>query len=58
MRLEDLQPDASVRGFLPDARVTVASVEWHDSDALTLAYWGPFAHARGALQPRAGGNSR
>ena len=41
MRLEDLQPDAVVRGILPDAGVTVVSVEWHGSDALTLVYRGP-----------------
>jgi superfamily II DNA or RNA helicase len=41
MKLEDLQPDAAVRGILPDALVTVVSVEWHGSDALTLVYRGP-----------------
>jgi hypothetical protein len=41
MRLEDLQPNASLRGILPDATVTVVSVEWHGSDALTLVYRGP-----------------
>lgn len=41
MRLEDLQPDATVRGTLPDALITVVSVEWHGSDALTLVYRGP-----------------
>jgi len=41
MRLENLQPDGIVRGILPDASVTVVSVEWHGSDALTLVYRGP-----------------
>jgi superfamily II DNA or RNA helicase len=41
MKLEDLQPDAAVRGILPDAAVTVVSVDWHGSDALTLVYRGP-----------------
>ncbi|MGH9335697.1 MAG: DEAD/DEAH box helicase, partial [Vicinamibacteria bacterium] len=41
MTLEELQPDASVRGILPDALVAVVSVEWHGSDALTLVYRGP-----------------
>jgi len=41
IRLEELQPEATVRGILPDAAVTVASVEWHGSDALTLVYRGP-----------------
>ena len=40
MRLEELQPDATVRGILPDAQVTVVSVAWHGSDALTLVYRG------------------
>lgn len=38
MKLEDLQPDAAVRGILPDALVTVVNVTWHGSDALTLVY--------------------
>src|SRR5688572_24643745 len=41
MRLEDLQPDATVSGVLPDAMVTVVSVSWHGSDALTLVYRDP-----------------
>src|SRR5437870_5996244 len=39
--LEDIQPEATVRGILPDALVTVVSVAWHGSDALTLVYRGP-----------------
>ncbi len=38
MKLEDLLPNASVRGILPDALVSVVNVEWHGSDALTLIY--------------------
>jgi superfamily II DNA or RNA helicase len=41
LRLEDLLPDASVRGVLPDALVTVVSVAWHGSAALTLVYRAP-----------------
>src|SRR5665811_1366420 len=41
MRLEDLQPNAAVRGVLPDCLVTVVSVQWFGSDALTLVYRGP-----------------
>lgn len=41
MKLEDLQPDAAVRGIGPDALVTVVAVEWHGSDALTLSYRDP-----------------
>jgi hypothetical protein len=41
LKLEDPQPDAAVRGILPDATVTVVSVAWHGSDALTLVYRGP-----------------
>lgn len=40
-RLEDLQPNAAVRGILPDAAVTVVSVQWHGSDALTVIYRSP-----------------
>lgn len=36
MTLEDLKPGASIRGILPDAAISVVSVQWHGSDALTL----------------------
>jgi superfamily II DNA or RNA helicase len=38
MKLEDLTPGASVRGILPHSAVTVVSVQWHGSEALTLVY--------------------
>ena len=41
MKLEELQPDASVRGIAPDAIVTVVNVQWHGSEALTLIYRRP-----------------
>ncbi len=40
-RLEDLRPQAAVRGILPDALVTVVSVQWFGSDALELTYKSP-----------------
>ena len=40
-RLEDLRPQATVRGILPDALVTVVSVQWFGSDALELTYKSP-----------------
>jgi SNF2 family DNA or RNA helicase len=41
MRLEDLKPNAAVRGILPDALVTVVSVQWFGSEALELTYKTP-----------------
>lgn len=41
MTLEQVQPDATLRGILPDAVVSVVGVEWHGADALTLVYRGP-----------------
>ena len=38
MKLEDLQPDATVRDIVPDGVVTVVNVQWHGSGALTLIY--------------------
>ena len=38
MRLEELTPNAALHGILPDELVTVVSVQWHGSDALTLVY--------------------
>ena len=37
-KLEDLQPNAAIRGLLPDAIVTVVSVKWHGSDVVELIY--------------------
>jgi superfamily II DNA or RNA helicase len=38
MQLEQLQPNATIRGILPDALVTVVSVQWFGSQALELTY--------------------
>ncbi len=40
-RLEDLEPNAAVRGILPDQLVTVVSVQWFGSEALELTYKSP-----------------
>ena len=37
-KLEELTPNASVRGILPDALVTVINVHWFGSEALELTY--------------------
>ena len=38
MKLEQLQPSAALRGIVPDALVTVVSVQWFGSEALELTY--------------------
>ena len=38
MRLEDLQPNAAIRGVHPDGIVTVVSVQWFGSEAVELTY--------------------
>src|SRR2546425_12240270 len=40
-KLEALQPNASVRGILPDCLMTVISVQWFGSAALELTYKNP-----------------
>src|SRR5467141_2832201 len=40
-RLEDLKPNASVRGILPNSLATVVNVQWHGSAALELTYKTP-----------------
>lgn len=40
-KLEDLQPNAAVRGILTDGLVTVVSVQWYGSEALELTYKNP-----------------
>jgi hypothetical protein len=37
-KLENLTPNASVRGILPDCLVTVVNVQWFGSEALELTY--------------------
>jgi len=38
IKLENLQPNAVVRGILPDGLITVVSVQWFGSEALELTY--------------------
>jgi SNF2 family DNA or RNA helicase len=38
MKLEQLQTNTTVRGIIPDALVTVVSVQWFGSEALELTY--------------------
>jgi SNF2 family DNA or RNA helicase len=40
-KLERLQPNAAVRGILPDGLVTVVTVQWFGSEALELTYKTP-----------------
>ncbi len=37
IKLEDLEPDASVRGILPNCSVTVVTVQQFDSEVMDLA---------------------
>ena len=43
VRLEDLKPNAAVRGVLPDCQVTAVSVQWYGSEALEPTYKDPGA---------------
>jgi superfamily II DNA or RNA helicase len=38
MKLEQLQPNAAIRGIVPDAVVTVVSVQWFSDDAMELTF--------------------
>jgi len=38
MRLEELQPNVALRGILPEALVTVVTVQWYGSEAVELTY--------------------
>src|ERR1700719_3524493 len=40
-RLEDLRPNASVQGILPNCLVTVVNTQWFGSEALELTYKDP-----------------
>ncbi len=37
-KLEELQPNAAVRGILPDILASVVAVQWFGSEALELTY--------------------
>ncbi len=39
--LNDLRPNASVRGIIPDALATVVSVKWFGTSALELTFKDP-----------------
>ncbi len=41
MKLEDLQPNAAIRGIIPNALVSVVNVQWFGSEALELTYKTP-----------------
>ncbi len=41
IRLEDLKPNAAIRGLLPDGLVTVVNIQWYGSEALELTYKTP-----------------
>ena len=41
IKLEQLQPNAAVRGIVLDAMVVVVSVQWFGSEALELTYKTP-----------------
>ena len=41
LRLEDIRPNAAIRGILPDSLVTVVSAQWYGSEALELTYKTP-----------------
>ena len=40
-KLEDLRPNASLKGILPDCLVTVVNTQWYGTEALELTYKDP-----------------
>ncbi len=38
MKLEDIQPNCSLRGVIADGQVTVVAVKWYGSDTIELTY--------------------
>ncbi|MFN3476826.1 MAG: hypothetical protein ACK4Z6_04640, partial [Candidatus Methylomirabilales bacterium] len=49
MKLEDLRPQATVRGILPDRTVTVVNVQWFGTGALELTYKDPTGRVANVL---------
>ncbi|MGE3977570.1 MAG: DEAD/DEAH box helicase, partial [Nitrospira sp.] len=48
-KLEDLRPNAAIRGILPDALVTVVNVQWFGSEAIELTYKDPVGRVANQL---------
>jgi len=48
-KLDELLPNAAVRGILPDCLVTVVSVQWFGSEALELTYKDPSGRVANVL---------
>lgn len=48
-KLEDLKPNAAVRGILPDCLITVVSVQWYGTGALELTYKTPTGKVENVL---------
>lgn len=40
-KLEDLQPNASVKGILPDCLISVVNIQWFGTEAIELTYKDP-----------------
>lgn len=49
IKLEDLQPNAAVRGILPDCLVIVVNVQWYGTEALELTYKTPVGKVENQL---------
>ncbi len=49
MKLEDLKPNAAVRGVLPDGIATVVSVQWYGSEAIELTFKDPAGRVANTL---------
>jgi hypothetical protein len=49
MRLEEILPNATVRGILPDSVITVVSTQWFGSEALELTYKDPLGRVANQL---------
>ena len=48
-RLEDLQPNAALRGILPDCLVTVVNLQWFGTEAVELTYKDPSGRVANTL---------
>jgi len=49
MKLEELKPQASLRGIVPNAVVTIVSVRWYGTQAVEVTYKEPTGHVGNVL---------
>jgi len=49
LKLEDIQPNSTIRGIIPDGNVTVVNIKWFGTAAMELTYKDPSGNVANQL---------